>query len=148
MNRFNNFTLRSDGTTGQVDGTTNTIPGWVSGTPGGLAASGSADCIFDLGMNWDKYGLVQFTNSDISGSSGVTIAFARSSDNITVGSSNYTLNHAFGTSANVVTGTSSPGGRTFMVRPMARYLIVRLTNADAVNAVGAAAWAAITAYPL
>lgn len=146
MHSFTSFTLKSGVTAQQVDGTTNIIPGWVTGDISGLAASTSVDVWFDLGKNWDKYDLVQVANSDISGSSGISISYVRSSDNLTADAADYSLGPAASTGWSSMSSASAANARSGFVRPMARYMYIRVANADAVNPVGAGAWMAITAY--
>lgn len=141
---FPNLSMRSGANQVAAGGTQF---GWVSGDLGGLAASGSIDIFFDLGPSWAAYSLVQIGHTGVSGSSGVTVATVRSSDDTALDVQDIVLNSAFGTALGQLTGTSSAAGRTGFVRPQGRYLIVSMTNADAVNPVGAGASVRVTAYP-
>lgn len=124
------------------------IHGWVSGTPASLAASGTAVVVFDLGPNWMFYGLVQVLITPVAPSSGFNPVQIMCTPN---GATNFNrrLGFAYSTGGAVVFGnfTSASGQVCVVVRPMDRYLVINIPNADAVNAVGATAKVAIAAYP-
>lgn len=140
------FTLKSGVNAVAADGSSQ-IPGWVSGNIASLAASGSINVIFDLGPNWDSYTILQCAHSSVSGSSGITVGFVKSSTDGALTSDDLSLNSAYATGAGNLTAASSAGQRSFSVRPMYRFLIVNFTNADATNPVDANAFCLVTAYP-
>jgi hypothetical protein len=102
-------------------------PAWVSGYIASLAALGVATVVFDLGPNFDQYVIVQYAVSPLGPSSGLSAVAAFSSDTIALDAS---------------------GPASILARPMGRYFIVQATNADAVNALGAASFVRISAYPV
>lgn len=122
--------------------------GWVSGTPSGLAASATVNCVFDLGPDWDQYGVAAVGVLPIGPSSGMANVQAMGSDNTAPNPARRLKDMAVAGSANssFAINTSS-NGHTFHVRPFGRYLIVSVSNADAANALGAASKVSVAAYP-
>lgn len=122
-------------------------PGWVGGDISNLAASGTVDVIFDLGANWDSYSKVQVGHTAISLSSGIIVNSVKSSSDATSSTDDISLNTDGATGMSAFGAASGAGSRSAFFRPMDRYLIINISNADAVNAVGAGASVKITAYP-
>lgn len=115
-------------------------PGWVSGTPANLAASGSATAIFDLGPSWADYNLLQLSVLCAGPSTGLNGVETCTVD--TPAWVSHRRHNAVG--SNTPTGvyasiTTAIGTAQWWVRPTGRYLLMRGTNADATNAVGATA---------
>lgn len=125
-----------------------TIPGWISGDIASLAASATATLIYDLGPNWDQYNVVQVGVVPAGPSTGLSGVSVFSSDDATFNAAqDVQLNSVWGaTFANLVAAITS--AQTACFAPMGRYLIVRATNADAVNAQGAGAFVLVCAYPV
>lgn len=126
-----------------------TQPGWVSGDIAALAAAGTATVVFDLGPNWDQYNVVQVALVPAGPSSGLNAVAAYSSPDATFNAAvdpqlNYTWATAFGPAAGAAVATPQAA----MFSPMDRYLIVRATNADGVNAQGAGAFVQLAAHPV
>jgi hypothetical protein len=124
-----------------------TQPGWVSGDIAALAAAGTATVVFDLGPNWDQYNVVQVALVPAGPSSGLSGVSVHSSADASFNAAtdpqlNYTWGTPFGAAAVAMSVPQSA-----MFSPMDRYLIVRATNADGVNAQGAGAFVQLAAYP-
>ena len=121
--------------------------GWVSGDIASLVALAVATIVFDLGPNWDQYNVVQVGVVPAGPSSGLTAVSVFSSDDATFNAAtDVQLNNVWATTFGVVSvAIAAPQSSGFS--PMGRYLIVRATNVDAVNAQGAAAFVRVTAYP-
>lgn len=122
--------------------------GWVSGTPASLAASGSVNVVFDLGPDWAQYILVQTTVRSESPSSGLDQVRFSGNDVPVLTGTRYLRDMQ--SSAGTVTWasvTTANAAGTFMVRPMGRYLIVAVHNADASNAQGPTTSITLAAYP-
>lgn len=122
--------------------------GWVSGSPANLAASASVSIVFDLGPDWDQYGVAAVGVLPMGPSSGFASVQAMGSDTGVANPARRLKDMAVSGSANssyaVSTGSN---GHTFHVRPFGRYIVVSVTNADAANAIGAAAKVSMAAYP-
>lgn len=124
------------------------LAGWVSGNPASMAAAATVDCVFDLGPDWDQYGLVSIVM--------VSTAPAASYQGVAVSGGNTpaydnALRMGFANSAGsgsiyVTNVTTTGGGNNVMVRPHGRYVIVKMTN-DAANPQGAGASVSLIAYP-
>lgn len=125
-------------------------PGWVSGTPANLAAAASVACLFDLGPDWDQYATVQLAvraNGPSSGYSSVS-ASGRDTPVAVMNQSRYLReagSSGFGILFASLTTANTAG--VAVVRPSGRYVVVNLVNADASNAMGAAAGVTLTAFP-
>ena len=124
--------------------------GWVSGTIANLAASTAAQCVFDLGPDWDQYQFCQVIVSPVGPSTGLNSVGVFSSDTASLNTSRrlrdaQTSATPFSTT-NVSLPTSS-GTQAGYFRPAGRYMIVQATNSDATNAQGAAAKVTLAAYP-
>lgn len=121
------------------------LGGWVSGSPASLAASGSVDCIFDLGQDWHQFPTVQVAF--------VPVAPSTTSTALAVGSDTaaFNGNRPLVVAASAAAGTGvaafTTTAQSWLVRPMGRYFVVRVANTDASNAMGAGAKVTITAYP-
>jgi hypothetical protein len=124
-----------------------TQPGWVSGDIASLAAAGTATLIFDLGPNWDQYNVVQLGFVPAGPSSGLSgVAVYSSGDAAFNAAADPQLNYTWATAVGAASmAINAP--QSAMFSPMDRYLIVRATNADGVNAQGAGAFVALAAYP-
>lgn len=122
--------------------------GWVSGNPASLALSASVDCLFDLGLDWSQYNKVAVSVLSVAPSSGFS-GVQVSSSNTTSFNNSRMLNEVDGATFGQLNAaiTTSGLGVTACVKPMGRYLIVRLTNADAANAQGATAKVTVGAFP-
>lgn len=123
-------------------------PGWVSGNPASLALSASVNCIFDLGPKWDQYSIVNVGISPVGPSSGFSNISIASSATAALDSSRR-LGYAFAAAAGnvlIASATVAAGAIQAVVRPLGRYLVVSVTNADGVNALGATAKVAVGAY--
>lgn len=124
------------------------VAGWVSGNPANLAAGATVDVIFDLGPDWDQYGLfgilmsskapaTQYTSVQIS--SGPAPVY---DDTLRVNYANSTgLNAAYITSA-----TTANGAMEGLFRSKGRYVGVRFQN-EATNPQGAGASCKLSAWP-
>jgi len=125
-----------------------TQPGWVSGDIASLAASGTATLVFDLGPNWDQYNVVQVAVVPAGPSSGLSgVAVYSSADAAFSAATDPQLNYTWGVSFGPAAGAAVTTPQSAMFSPMDRYLIVRATNADAVNAQGAGAFVQLAASP-
>jgi hypothetical protein len=128
------------------------MPGWVAGTPAGLAALGVVNCMFDLGPNWRDYPILQVVISPVGPSSGFNPVVMSSRDDAVAAAN---VHRRLGQiAANVVSGnvisaalTTASGSAGFMVRPMGRFLVITLTNADALSALGVTAKVTVVGYP-
>jgi hypothetical protein len=128
---------------GGIDG-----PGWMSGDLASLGAAASADMLFDLGRDWEQYHYAQISFSLAGPSSGLTAitALGNMTKSLTVGSrlvKNYSA--VFAALNEVLTTAAGPSG--IVVRPMGRFLIVKVTNADGANPLGALSQCSVAAYP-
>lgn len=125
-----------------------TKPGWVSGDVASLAASASINCIFDLGPDFDQYVAVAIKVNPAGPSSGLSAVQVFGSDTAGVNANRRfkdisqpgpaTINAAI----TVATGCSE-----LWVRPHGRIVVVSVTNADGVNALGAGSKISLSAYP-
>lgn len=123
-------------------------PGWVSGDIASLAASATATIVFDLGPNWDQYGVVQLAVVPAGPSSGLSNVKAFSSaDAVLSAAADPQLNYTWGTSFGPAAGAAITAPQSAMFSPMDRYFIVQATNADAVNAQGAGAFMQLAMNP-
>lgn len=124
-----------------------TSAGWVSGSIASLAASGTANCIFDLGPTWRDMSLATIAVTPAGPSSGLN-AVSISSSNTAAADTTRKLKDVAtaGPSAISATITVATGCQQFMVRPMGRFLVVTATNADGVNALGASSKVVVVAY--
>lgn len=122
--------------------------GWVSGNPAGLAAGAAADVIFDLGADWDQYGVFCLTMS----SKGPAAQFASvqiSSGPVAAYDDASRVNYANSAGLNAAYITSlltANGAMEASFRARGRYVCVRMAN-EASNAQGAGAVCKLTAYP-
>lgn len=124
-----------------------TIPGWISGDIASLAAAGTATIVFDLGPNWDQYGVVQLAFVPAGPSSGLSgVAVYSSSDAAFSAATDPQLNYTWATAVGAASmAITTP--QSAMFSPMDRYMIIRATNADGANPQGAGAFVALAAYP-
>lgn len=122
--------------------------GWVSGSPASLAASASFIAIFDLGPNWAQYGLVQAVVLPQGPSTGL-VAVEFGSPSGTTWQPARRLATAFNSAISTTYQSmpSSTGAQSCTLRPLSRYLLVRGTNGDATNALGATSKITVAAYP-
>lgn len=122
--------------------------GWVSGSPANLAASASVNCVFDLGQDWSQFTHVSVAIRSSGTSTGLNNIQASSSDTATLNASRR-LKDVSQVNHNSIAGniTTAGGTQQAIVRPMGRYFIVSLTNADATNPQDASAKVTIAAYP-
>lgn len=125
------------------------VPGWISGDPASLAASASVTAIFDLGPDWQQYTVAAVCVYPVGSSSGFSNVFITSSATTSADNSrrpNFISSTSYA-SAFSASLTTANGGSTAHIRPQGRFLTVALTNADAVNPMGAAASVTVTIYP-
>ncbi|AKA60337.1 hypothetical protein P26218_34 [Rhodoferax phage P26218] len=121
--------------------------GWISGDIAGLALSATAIAIFDLGPNWDQYNVVQVGVVPAGPSSGLSAVQVFSSDDAAFNATtDVQLNNTWATTFGAISAAITTP-QTSGFSPMGRYLIVRATNADGINAQGAGAFIRVTAYP-
>ena len=122
--------------------------GWVSGSPSGLAAATSVTVIFDLGPEWDQYGLVDLAFFPVAPSSGFSNVSAAGSDTAALNSARKLQLVASTALGNLFSASllSTNGALGATARPMGRYVILLLTNADATNALGASSKVTLTAF--
>lgn len=147
MNPINNTTPAPENNVYQTG--QNAVPGggdyggWVSGDPSSLAPSAQVDCVFDLGPAWRRINFVGICVSPTGTSSGITCV--PSGNDTATYSSARRLNAS---SANASGGLVTMTGTAFNwnVKPMGRYLILRITNSDATNPQGAGTNATICTY--
>lgn len=121
--------------------------GWVSGDIASLVALAVATIVFDLGPNWDQYPVIQVGVMPAGPSSGLSAFSVSSSDNaVYSAATDLPLNNVWATAmGSISVAVAAPQTGSFS--PMGRYVIVRATNADAVNAQGAGAFVRLCAYP-
>lgn len=122
--------------------------GWVSGSPANLAASASVNCVFDLGQDWHQFTHVSLAIRPSGASTGLNNIQASSSDSATLNAARR-LKDISQVNHNSIAGniTTAGGAQQAIVRPMGRYFIVSVTNADATNPQDASAKVTIAAYP-
>lgn len=123
--------------------------GWVSGSPANLAASGNVTCLFDLGPNWSKYAEVQVVLVTSGASSGLnSIVFTSRDDAVASVNTARQLGPRYSPASNgsFYFATVATGAFVFNVRPMGRYFVTRMVNADAANPQGATSKVTIAAY--
>lgn len=121
--------------------------GWVSGDIASLVALAVATLVFDLGPNWDQYPVIQVGVMPAAPSSGLSAFQVYSSDDaVFSATADLPLNNVWATTlGSISAAVATPQTGSFS--PMGRYVIVRATNADAVNAQGAGAFVRVCAYP-
>lgn len=122
--------------------------GWVSGTIANLAASGFATIIFDLGADWRQYCLVDVTVTPVGPSSGLNpVQFTGSDTPAANGNRRRGSPMATGATTYFLNLATASSTQSVWMRPAGRYLVMTATNADAANALGAAAKVTLCAYP-
>lgn len=133
---------------GQVAG--GAAAGWVSGTPAGLAPSAFVNVTFDLGPDWDQYGVCEIVITPQGPSSGFSNIVFYGSDTAAVTSTSRrrASNTTGGPSVFFIASLTTAGGvQLVSMRPAGRYVITTLNNADAGAAIGASAKVQLVAYP-
>lgn len=125
-----------------------TTAGWVSGNPSGLADGAIANCVFDLGPEWDQYpyvlvalqpvGATSFSAVTVSGSDTPANNYAR---RLPPGTTSAGVFNTF-----FATAISASGGVSATVRPIGRYVVVNVTNTAGSGAMGASK-ITLAAYP-
>lgn len=139
-------TGQNPGVAGQRD------PCWISGDPANLGAAASVNALFDLGDNWRQYNMIQTAivpNAPSSGFSNVSIEFSDSPVFPAIPDrrpASYSSNNTFNTvySASL---TTANGVQAVLVLTFGRYMRVRMTNADGVNAIGPDAAVTVSMHP-
>lgn len=123
--------------------------GWVSGTPSALAAAAAVNCVFDLGAAFPFYHYLHVNVTPAGGSSGLSVDVYGSPDTTHTHARATRLSFANAVALSTGTGSIPTAGGTqgFSLRPAGRYVIVRVTNSDGTNAVGAGAKVVVSAYP-
>lgn len=124
------------------------VAGWVSGDPAGLAASATLQVSFDLGPEWDQYVLCALNVFVQGPSSGLAGILLRPSDSLVAVIARASRD-AFSTNASPLAAALSAASAVaeYGLRPKGRYVLLSMTNADAVNACGATSKVTLTAYP-
>ena len=122
--------------------------GWVSGSPANLAASASVNCIFDLGQDWHQFSSVALAIRSSGTSTGLNNIHASSSDTAALNTARR-LKDVSQVSHNSIGGniTTAAGSQQAIVRPMGRYFVVSITNADSTNPQDASAKVTVACYP-
>jgi hypothetical protein len=124
-------------------------PGWVSGTPANLAAGTSTNVLvlFDLGPNWQNYTMLQAIINGALPSSGLTgfQLFSRDDPAVAINMSRR-LFQANGSGSTISLAITSGSAIGTTARPMGRYLIASMNNADATNAQGTGAKVTLAMY--
>jgi hypothetical protein len=121
-----------------VAGVVDSEGGWVSGSPASLAASGIVVCVFDLGENYRQYPFLVLYMMPVGLSTGL-ICEAVGSDDTTYATADFRLPivGALATGTAYFTTLTANGQVSAILKTSHRYCLVRVTNTDAVNAVGA-----------
>lgn len=123
-------------------------PGWVGGTTANLAASSQVNIVFDLGQDWDQYSVIAANAfSQAPSVSGLTVLW-RSSDTTSLVGVTRALRDMANTTMRPIsdTFTTAQAVGSYFLKPMGRYLIAQVTNADATNAQGAGSKVTIAAF--
>lgn len=122
--------------------------GWVSGSISGLLAGQAATVVFDLGPLWFRYIIAAFCIQPQLPSTGLSAIQCSGSD-IPAHSSSRRLKAVESSSPNTLYAgvTSAAGPQQVIVRPIGRYLIILVTNADPLNAQGTGAKITLAVYP-
>lgn len=121
--------------------------GWVSGNLANLGPSATVQAVFDLGPDWDQYGLCQLNVLNPT-SPHAGLGVQPGGSDTTAYSGSRRLSHAFSAQSDItykIVGAAKSEALT--MRPVGRYLVVILGNADAAVPISAAARVVLTAYP-
>lgn len=122
-------------------------PGWVSGNPAGAAPGAAVSCVFDLGADWDQYGLAQVAIiNSANPHAGIDVQISGSDSPGWFGPRR--LNHAYvRTGSTLYERTPQATSQQVFVRPMGRFLNVMVVNADGAVSNGAGTKCSVTIYP-
>lgn len=122
----------------------------VTGTIANLAASAVVTIYFDLGVDWMYYNSIGVTLLPTTPSTGISNVQLFGTD---VNGSFITARRlgslaATSASATIFIGsmTSASGSQTIYTKPIGRYVVLSVTNADATNALGSSSKVYLTAY--